>query len=84
MPPVARVKRAKALFLLILSAFTAAPAAERAVNLVIAVDRSGSVERAGTAGTIRRALTDFVLNDGPNGAPALVEGRDMIGIGSFG
>jgi hypothetical protein len=48
------------------------------------VDRSGSVERAGTAGTIRRALTDFVLNDGPNGAPALVEGRDMIGIGSFG
>jgi hypothetical protein len=74
----------KPLFLLILSAFTAAAAAERAVNLIIAVDRSGSVERAGTAATIRRALTDFVLSDGPKGTPAFVEGRDKIGIGSFG
>lgn len=61
--------------------------ADPSVHMMIVVDRSGSVQRAGVGAAIRKALTDFVTNtpaDAAGGRPALVDGRDAIGIGSFG
>jgi hypothetical protein len=62
----------------------------RFVNLMIVVDRSGSVQRTGTvpgpSGTnpavIKQALTDFVATPPPNSV--FVDGRDVVGMVSFG
>jgi len=57
-------------------------AAPAPITLMIVVDRSGSVLRAGTAPTLRNALTEFVdLTSG--GKPVFQETRDVIGLGSF-
>jgi hypothetical protein len=63
------------------------PDERRPVRLMLAVDRSGSVQRAGTGRIIKDALSHFVTGvwpDGSNEKPAFVEGHDFIGMGTFG
>ena len=53
----------------------------RFVTMMIVVDRSGSVQRAGNAAVIQSALTQFVANANTS---VFVDSRDVIGMGSFG
>ena len=53
----------------------------RYTTMMIAVDRSGSVGRGGSAGPIEDALTTFVANQATS---YLVDGRDVVGMVSFG
>ena len=53
----------------------------RFLNMMIVVDRSGSVQRGGNVSTIANALTQFI---GTAGTSPFVDGRDTIGLGSFG
>jgi len=59
----------------------------RFVSAMIVVDRSGSVVRGGNNVTIQNALNSFVVNT-PSSTPAgqslFVDGRDVIGMVSFG
>jgi hypothetical protein len=59
----------------------------RFVTMMIVVDRSGSVQRAGNDGVVKTALTNFIVNtpaSTPPGQSPFVDGRDVIGLGSFG
>lgn len=53
----------------------------RFVTMMIVVDRSGSVLRAGNATVIQNALTEFVANASTS---VFVDNRDVVGMGSFG
>lgn len=53
----------------------------RFLTMMIVVDRSGSVQRAGNDTTVKNALTQFI---GTAGTSPFVDGRDVIGMGSFG
>lgn len=53
----------------------------RFLTMMIVVDRSGSVNRAGNRPVIESALTEFI---GTSGTSPFVDGRDVIGLGSFG
>ena len=57
-------------------------AAQLPITLMIVVDRSGSVQRAGTAENIRHAVAEFVESTSA-GKPIFEEQRDVIGLGSF-
>jgi von Willebrand factor type A domain len=57
-------------------------AAPAPITLMIVVDRSGSVLRAGTGPNIQKALTEF-LDSTSGGKPVFDETRDVIGLGSF-
>jgi len=69
-------------FCLATLALFSAMAAPAPITLMIVVDRSGSVLRAGTGPAIRNALTQFV-NLTSGGKPVFEEMRDVIGLGSF-
>jgi hypothetical protein len=59
----------------------------RYLAMMIVVDRSGSVLRAGANAVIQNALNNFVAytpTTTPTGQSIFVDGRDMIGMGSFG
>jgi Flp pilus assembly protein TadG len=53
----------------------------RFVTMMVVVDRSGSVNRAGNAPVVQSALTQFIANSTTS---VFVDGRDVIGMGSFG
>ena len=53
----------------------------RFVTMMLVVDRSGSVMRAGNDTTVKNALTQFVATASSS---VFVDGRDVIGMGSFG
>jgi hypothetical protein len=53
----------------------------RFVNMIIVVDRSGSVQRVGSPTTIISDLQSFVGNSGTS---IFVDGRDVIGLISYG
>jgi Flp pilus assembly protein TadG len=59
----------------------AATVAVRYVNLMIVVDRSGSVLTEGANGTIVSVLNQFVANSATS---TFVDGRDVVGMVSFG
>ena len=64
-----------------------AAAKVRFCTVAIVVDRSGSVLRAGDDAQIRNALTNFVVNTPssiPAGESSFVDGRDVIGLVSYG
>lgn len=74
------------LFLRVLGLSQSTVAAEatvkvRFLTMMIVVDRSGSVNRAGNRPVIENALTQFI---GASGTSPFVDGRDVIGLGSFG
>jgi len=59
----------------------------RFVTAMIIVDRSGSVVRGGNVATIQNALNSFVVYtpaSTPAGQSLFVDGRDVIGLVSFG
>lgn len=60
---------------------TSATVSVRFVTMMIAVDRSGSVGRAGSSVAIENALTTFVAD---HTTSYLVDGRDVVGMVSFG
>ncbi len=53
----------------------------RFVNMMIVVDRSGSVQRTGSPATIVADLQSFVANSGTS---IFVDGRDVVGLLSYG
>lgn len=53
----------------------------RFVTMMIVVDRSGSVVRAGNDTVVKNALTQFVATQSTS---VFVDNRDVIGMGSFG
>lgn len=61
---------------------TSATVSIKYVTMMIVVDRSGSVQRGGSDVSIENALTQFVANPPP--ISSLVDGRDVVGMISFG
>jgi Flp pilus assembly protein TadG len=62
-------------------------AQRRDVNVILIIDRSGSVQRAGNDGVIKNTLKDFVANtpaSTPPGHSVFVNGSDVIGLVSYG
>src|SRR5579872_5681014 len=53
----------------------------RFLTMMVVVDRSGSVGRGGNIPVVESALTQFI---GTQGSSPFVDGRDVIGMGSFG
>jgi hypothetical protein len=53
----------------------------RFVNMMIVVDRSGSVQRVGSPAIIKSSLTQFVANSATS---IFVNGRDVVGLLSYG
>lgn len=53
----------------------------RFLTMIVLVDRSGSVGRGGNIPTVQSALTQFI---GTAGTSPFVDGRDVIGLYSFG
>jgi len=53
----------------------------RFLTMMVVVDRSGSVGRGGNTTVVENALTQFI---GTAGTSPFVDGRDVIGLGSFG
>ena len=53
----------------------------RFLTMMVVVDRSGSVMRGGNVPIVESALTQFI---GTQGSSPFVDGRDVIGLGSFG
>jgi Flp pilus assembly protein TadG len=47
----------------------------RDVNIMLVVDRTGSLENVGACGTVKAAVIDFVNN--------FAEGRDLVGLATF-
>lgn len=79
-------ERVPSLFLRVLgiNASTVAASATvsvRFLTMMIVVDRSGSVQRGGADAAIRSSLNTFVTSTTTS---FLVDGRDVVGMGSFG
>jgi Flp pilus assembly protein TadG len=80
------------LFLRMLHISNSTVAAEATVNvrfvtMMIVVDRSGSVQRAGNDTNVKNALNTFVVatpTSTPPGQSVFADGRDIIGMVSFG
>lgn len=72
-----------ALAVLITPAAFGAAAPSAPITLMIAVDRSGSVQRAGTGPLLRKALAGLIEST-RFGKTVFTETRDVIGLGSFG